>query len=190
MGLRIRASHFPFCQWICGFRSYFPLVPFFQLSFGIAIFPGGQQIWFISLCKIHLGHNLNPEPFKGTLQSNLNKTTQVKIGSSILLSSQTCSPALLLSVSLSHLVRRSTGCTVQQTAVLGRNWQKCDLGEQVGQAPSGDQVHLELLQGPATGYEGWYRSKPGLLFTARKDRQQLCFWSTTAEEQNHKSISK
>lgn len=117
MGLRIRASHFPFCQWICGFRSYFPLVPFFQLSFGIAIFPGGQQIWFISLCKIHLGHNLNPEPFKGTLQSNLNKTTQVKIGSSILLSSQTCSPAICVTVPSSEKVHRlhsATDCCAGQ----------------------------------------------------------------------------
>lgn len=135
-------------------KSYFFLwCHSFSCRWGIAIFPGGHQIWFINLWI----HEVNPEPFKGSLQRALSKTPWFKMDSTILWSCDTCPPG----VSLSHLMRsvatgpRAALCDrlLCCAAVYVESLARYDFKEWVRQVPPEDQVHPELLQSP--GLEFW-----------------------------------
>ncbi|KAK1191367.1 IP3KA kinase, partial [Pygoscelis papua] len=107
-------------------------------------------------CKmgIRWDHDLNPEPFKGSLQRNLSKTTQVKIGSTILWSSQTCPPASHVTVTpnekcckwLTSCTYKSSLCVFVQKAdgTCNTNFKTTKTQEQVL------QVFVEFIEGNTT----------------------------------------
>lgn len=104
---------------LCSLGSYFFLWYYF---FSCSHFPQRTSNLINKSLWTHLGHDLNPEPFKRSLQRNLSKTTQVKIGSTVLWSCQTCPPAGHGTVTWNEKhCRWPTSCPVQWTALLHNN---------------------------------------------------------------------
>lgn len=103
-------------EYLCSLKSYFFLwYHSFSCRSGIAIFPGGYQIWFINLCE---SMKLTQSPLREASRGLWARPHDLR-WSTVLWSCDTC--PLVSHVTVTSNKNWPTSCTVWQTALLCRS---------------------------------------------------------------------
>lgn len=178
---------------LCSLGSYFFLwYHSFSCRSGIAVFPGGHQIWFMNLCESISVMTLTQSPLREVCRGIWARPRRL-IGSTILWGSQTCPPASHVAVTCNEkCCKWPTGCTgllccaglyveaLTKVRLQGASQARASWGPGTSRA----------VARACYSARGMVPFKIWMLFTASEVRQQLRFLPTTAQEQNHNSVSK